>query len=284
MQTCHPLAGVVRWINERELYLTIDLLGPRDPEPEGDDWVRLDRLPDRVPELIDRLSAGVCQGHRTSAAAFLAGDLGLQVFGTASGIAYLTGRAPDLAAHLVWVRVHESGRLDRLAIRQGTAAVLTGDPMARRPGVVVLPTERDLDLWLARSAAATLDPVTEAVRAHTRFGTRPQWSMMADGPHAVVLAAADEVGFDQSEAWERARRIVELVNHDRPRVVPKQRPFPLALSGRPVHRPERVFLVRGGCCFYYKVGAQKCASCPIATDTDRETQLRTHYEVPAPTA
>ncbi|MFC3519041.1 hypothetical protein ACFPZ0_09090 [Streptomonospora nanhaiensis] len=280
----HPLTGIVEWVNERDLYYKTDLLAPGAPAPAGPEWIRLDRLPDRVPDLIDTLTEHSCQGHRTASSAFLAADMGRQVMTLAAMAAYLTGRAPLLAAHLLWVRRTETGRLDRLTLRLSDAAVLPGDPLADAPGVRVLDSEADLDRWFVSSAADALEPAIEAVRATTRFGLRPQWSMVADALHEALLLASEEVGADQAAAWERARRMVACLNHDRDRVAPRQRPFPLALAGRPRHRPERMFLVSGGCCFYYRFGDAKCASCPLSTDDERERLLRGHYEAPAQSA
>ncbi|MFD0776185.1 hypothetical protein ACFQZ2_19810, partial [Streptomonospora algeriensis] len=128
----HPLAGVVDWVNGRDLYFKTDLLSARDPEPGGAEWLRLDRVPQRVPELLDRMAENACQGHRIAASAFLAADLGRHVLTLAAMSAYLTGRAPRLDAHLLWVRCTESGRLDRLALRQADTALLPGDPVADR--------------------------------------------------------------------------------------------------------------------------------------------------------
>nr|WP_221308723.1 hypothetical protein [Nocardiopsis mwathae] len=280
------MVGVARWTSTRELYIDIDLLGAADPAPGGSAWTRLDRVPDRVPELITLLLEGSCAGHTTSAAAFLAADAGRQVLAFACVAAYLTGRAPDLAPDRTWVR-HDpaTGRLDRLALRQGAVAVLDGDPMGRRPGARCVADEDALDAWFVGRAVAALEPVVEAVRSHTRFGARPQWSAVADAPHAALIAASYEVGADQSAAWERARRMVEWINADRVRVAPKQRPFPLALRGLPEGRSERMFMVRGGCCFYYRFGDRKCAACPLSGDEEREGVLREAFESAAlPTA
>ncbi|GAA4893363.1 hypothetical protein [Streptomonospora salina] len=281
MPGSHPLAGVVDWVNERDLYFKTDLLDAAAPEPAGAEWLRLDRVPRRVPELLDRLSDGACQGHRIAASAFLAADLGRQVFTLAAMSAYLTGRAPRLDARLLWVRRTESGRLDRLALRQADTAVLAGDPAAGGPDAVAVESEHGLDRWFVGTAAAALDPVVHAVRATTRFGWRPQWSMVADAVHGALLLASNEVGADQTAAWERARRMVACLNLDRARVAPRQRPFPLALAGRPAHSPERMFMVAGGCCFYYRFSGQKCATCPLSCDQERERLLRGHYEAQA---
>ncbi|MUL39930.1 hypothetical protein FZ103_01840 [Streptomonospora sp. PA3] len=281
MPDSHPLAGVVDWVNERDLYFKTDLLSARDPEPREPEWLRLDRVPARVPELLERMTEGSCQGHRIAASAFLAADLGRHVLTLAAMSAYLTGRAPRLDAGLLWVRRTESGRLDRLALRQAETAVLAGDPMAERADVVELDSDRELDRWFVGAAAAALQPAVEAVRATTRFGLRPQWSMAADALHSALLMASHEVGADQEAAWRRARQMVECLNLDRPRVAPRQRPFPLALAGRPAHRPERMFMVAGGCCFYFRFSGQKCATCPLTGDEERERLLRGHYEAPA---
>ncbi|WP_258862686.1 hypothetical protein [Marinitenerispora sediminis] len=206
MQSCHPLAGVARWVNERGLALDIRLLGAADPEPRTAEWVRLDRLPERVPALLADLTVRTCAGHRTSAAAILASDAARQVAGFAAVAAYLVGRVPDLAAVRLWVRVAESGRPAALALRQGDVAMLAGDPMARRPGAVPLPDDDALDGWLAAAAVRTLEPVFQAIRAESRFGLRPQWSMLADALFRALPAAADEVGADQSAAWQRAEQ------------------------------------------------------------------------------
>ncbi|QBI52721.1 hypothetical protein [Streptomonospora litoralis] len=284
MPGSHPLAEVVDWVNERDLYFKTDLLAARDPEPRGAEWLRLDRVPDRVPDLIDGLAARACQGHRIAASAFLAADLGRQALTFAAMSAYLIGRAPRLDAHLLWVRLTESGRLDRMALRQSDTAVLPGDAAADRPGVVTPASERELDAWFVGAAAAALEPAVHAVRATTRFGLRPQWSMVADALHSALLLASHEVGADQAAAWERARHMVTCLNGDRSRVAPRQRPFPLALAGRPAHRPERMFMVAGGCCFYYRFSGQKCATCPLSGDDERESKLRDYYEAPAGTA
>lgn len=284
MPGSHPLAGVVDWINERDLYFKTDLLAAHDPEPQGAQWLRMDRVPGHVPALLDRMSEQACQGYRISASAFLAGDLGRQVLTFAAMSAYLTGRVPHLAAHLVWVRVTESGRLDRMALRQDTTAVLDGDPAAGTagdPGVVTAASDRDLDRWFVGTAAQTLDPAVHAIRATTRFGLRPQWSLVADAVHQALLLVSNEVGADQAAAWQRASSMVECLNGDRSRVAPRQRPFPLALAGRPAHRPERMFMVAGGCCFYYRFSGLKCATCPLTSDDERERLLRSHYDAQA---
>ncbi|NYE49369.1 hypothetical protein HDA32_004489 [Spinactinospora alkalitolerans] len=273
MPTCHPLAGVVQWVNERDLHVKVDLLGAGDSDPFGPEWVRGDRIAERVPELLAGLEEGTCRGHRTSAAAIFAADLGRQLVAFAAGTAYLTGRAPQMAARRLWVRAGEGGRLDRLALRRPDVAVLPGDPMAHRPGVTVVADENELDRWFMSSVVAALEPVVAAVRAVIRYGTRQQWSMVADGVHWALLLAAGEVGHDQRAAWLRAARMAELINSDAPRMIARQRPFPLVLPDRLPERAERVFLVRGGCCFYYRYGGVKCASCPLETDEQRERLL-----------
>lgn len=278
MQTCHPLAGVVHWINERGISINADLLSASGPEPSGSEWTRLDRMPERIPESIATLVERSCQGHRTAAAAFLAADIGRQVAAFAAVTAYLTGRAPELSAERTWVRHHESGRLDRMALRQGTVGLSAGDPMANRPGAVRVGADDELDQWFMGAVVDVVEPVFAAVREHTRFGPRPQWNMVADALHAALLQASDEIGADQNTAWDRARRMVQLINRDRPRVTPKQRPFPLAMAGRPEHRKERMFMVRGGCCFYYRFGDSACAACPLTADDERARVLREHYE------
>ncbi|RCV52283.1 hypothetical protein [Marinitenerispora sediminis] len=276
MQSCHPLAGVARWVNERGLALDIRLLGAADPEPRTAEWVRLDRLPERVPALLADLTVRTCAGHRTSAAAILASDAARQVAGFAAVAAYLVGRVPDLAAVRLWVRVAESGRPAALALRQGDVAMLAGDPMARRPGAVPLPDDDALDGWLAAAAVRTLEPVFQAIRAESRFGLRPQWSMLADALFRALPAAADEVGADQSAAWQRAGRMAARLNDDAPRVRPRQRPFPIRLPGRPASRPERLVLVRGGCCFRYRY-KEPCKGCPLISDEQRERRLLARY-------
>lgn len=278
MKSCHPLAGVVRWVNERTLYFRVRLVAPSASGPDGEVWIRGDRLPEHVPGLIDLLMRRSCEGHRTAAASFLATDVGRQVLCFASASAYLTGRAPEPAAERLWVRPDGNGRIVEAAFRQGTVGVLPGDPMGRRPGVVELPGDRALDEWVMAGAASVLDPVVDAVRAATRFGARAQWGVIADAPHSALLAAAEEVGADQAAAWDRAARMVRLLNRDRDRVAPRQRPFTVALSGRPAHRPERTFLVKGGCCFYYRFGDSTCVGCPLKGDDERESLLRERFE------
>src|SRR5690606_1270272 len=244
MKSCHPRAGVVRWVNGRDLAIGVRLVAPAAPGPEGDGWIRADRLPERVPDLIALLAERSCSGHRTAAAALLAIDVGRQVLCFASVSAYLTRRAPQLAAGRFWVRHDENGRVVEAAFRQGAAAVLAGDPMSARPGVLPVRGDRELDEWFVAGAVAVLEPVVEAVRAHTRFGARAQWDRISDAPFEALLRGAEEVGADQAGAWRRAHRIASCLNRDRKRVELRQRPFPLALAGRPGHRPERTFLVR----------------------------------------
>ncbi|GAA3763621.1 (2Fe-2S)-binding protein [Salinactinospora qingdaonensis] len=279
--TGHPLAGVVRWVNERELHVKVRLLATDAPEPHGQEWVRADRAPQRVPELIELLRSAACQGHQVSAAAVLAANLGRYVFGFAAATAYLTGRAPGLSAPRVWLRFSPSGGIDELALRPAATAVLHSDPMAQFSGTVVVDDEAALDHWFIRSAVTTLTPILAAVRDYTRFGTRPQWSMAADSLYWALLLASDEVGRDQWAAWDRATRMVGYINCGKHRVTPRQRAFPLTLARRPPERPERLFLVRGGCCFYYKYAETMCASCPLSSDEDRERLLRGHFELSA---
>ncbi|GAB3210554.1 IucA/IucC family C-terminal-domain containing protein [Marinactinospora thermotolerans] len=277
MHSCHPLAGVVRWINEHELYLQVGLLGAEEEAPAGPGWVRLDELPARVPDLLDLLTEVSCGGNRTSASAFLAADLGHQLVSFAAGTVYLTARAPLPSADRLWVRVHESGRLYQVALQRPDVAVLPGDPMARRPGVEVVEDEDALDLRFMSAIVAVLEPVVEAVRAHTRYGTRQQWGMIADAAYQALLTLSAEIGRDQREGWERAARMVGHLNAGTPRAITRQRPFPLRLAEKDT---DRLFLVRGGCCFYYRYGDAKCATCPLEADDQRERVLRTQYEAP----
>lgn len=165
--------------------------------------------------------------------------------------------------------------LDRCALDVGPGNVALawpdGEPQVRLTRSEVTEVPGDLDGWVAERAAASLGPVLEAVRRHSRVGLVTLWGRVADVVHARLLRAAKDLGHDTAEAWARAGRFVDALDLVTARLKLRPRPFPVSGSDRTGAPWEGTWLVFGTCCFLYRAGdhGTYCNVCPLREDRGR---------------
>lgn len=236
----------------------------------GDGW---------LPVLFDKLQTEHGPGHRLPAATnFLRVTLREPIFLVASSL-YLTGRAPLLTPdtlRLPWDTVR--ARFGTPIVVDARTVVLADDPASEHPDTVVAFNEDEQLRLTAQALFATLEPLVEALHAHSRAGKRTLWGWVLDTLHFYMLNPARYLGRDAEEAWGLATRLGDAliaagaITRKRPRL------FPFA----PKH-PRGTWAVRGTCCFDYKGDPEHgyCTTCPLKCDSERQEDLSEWLRDPA---
>lgn len=239
------------------------------PTASGDDepvrWFRGDLLAAAVPELYAETTAVHGPHHRTTGALHLAREMlrDLTYFTVAS--LRLAGVGPDLSADRIWLRWNE-GVFDQRRLDRSAPAATTDLRHADRPCALVVADESALWRWTAERYVATYAPLLEAVRATSRVGERLLWGYVADAVQFRMLMVARDVGADMAAAWRDGERFVETLRAAGAPIRTRPRPFPLESLG-----PDKLWAVRGVCCFDYKEDAEHgyCVTCPLNDDAAR---------------
>ncbi|MFB8761406.1 (2Fe-2S)-binding protein [Nocardiopsis alba] len=232
-----------------------------------------------LPVLFDKLRTEHGPGHRLPAATnLLRVTLREPIFLVASSL-YLTGRAPLLAPdtlRLPWNLSHS--RFETPIVVDARTVVLPDDPAADHPDTLVARDETEQIRLTAESLFTTVEPLVEALHAHSRAGKRTLWGWVLDTLHFYMLNPARYLGRDAEQAWELATRLGDAViaagavTRRRPRL------FPFA----PDH-PQGTWAVRGTCCFDYKGDPEHgyCTTCPLKCDGERRQDLNEWLRDPA---
>ena len=232
-----------------------------------------------LPVLFDKLQTEHGPGHRLPAATnFLRVTLREPIFLVASSL-YLTGRAPLLTPdtlQLPWDTIR--ARFGTPIVVDARTVVLADDPASEHPDTVVASNEDEQLRLTAEALFATVEPLIEALQAHSRAGKRTLWGWVLDTLHFYMLNPARYLGRNAEEAWELAGRLGDAViaagaiTRKRPRL------FPFA----PEH-PRGTWAVRGTCCFDYKGDPEHgyCTTCPLKCDSERQEDLSEWLRDPA---
>ncbi|AHH18026.1 hypothetical protein [Nocardia nova] len=147
-----------------------------------------------------RLADGVREGrielmYRRHAAEMANPDTAAEVVATALihavvgrvvALVVCDNRAWDPGLENLWVHTDNDGGLDWAGLSDTTIRVVDGDPLAGRPGVVTLPCDRALDVWLAHRCETALTLVSSSLYRCAGLGRARFWGLVGE---AVVGAA-----------------------------------------------------------------------------------------------
>lgn len=260
--------------------LDADLVGAA-PGELGAGWFRADALlREEAPELgegLARQAARYPGMERRTAGSFFVNAYAWYVFAGAVGAYLAERRVPELAPANLALRFHshpweedgETGVSEQITVRflSGRCAVLPDDPMAGLPEVTVLPDAPALREWLRAGLEAHTAPLIDRVHATTRFGRRPQWTLVADAVAGVFLNTGKLLG-DPARAQAEGLALVRAPGS--PLCNPLTGYFTLECVGH-----ADTFRARGGCCRYYTVDdGEKCTLCVLRPAEERDQLLR----------
>lgn len=214
--------------------------------PRGDHWINAASLLDPgSPLLEERVRAFGKQlgSERRGVALSLLLETYTSVLASvAFGSLVRAGRAPELAAAGVSVRLEPGGVPDAVAVHDPLPR--PGDGLDRLDGVAASLLDRHLGPLVARM---------EGLRAGR--GRRALWGLVAGGCAAAIVEAVEHAGGPPRQA----RVLIEAL---------------FALPGSPLPGPPRLLeagsrLVRKrlSCCLSYTLeGCDYCATCPVWSD------------------
>lgn len=150
-----------------------------------------------------RLADGVREGrielmYRRHAAEMVSAGIAAEVVATALIHAVVgrvvapvvcDGRAWDPGIENLWVHTDNDGGVDWAGLSDTTIRVVDGDPLAGRQGVVTLPCDRALDVWLAHRWETALELVCETLARCAGLSRARFWVLVGE----CVLGAATYV-------------------------------------------------------------------------------------------
>ncbi|TDE01476.1 (2Fe-2S)-binding protein [Jiangella asiatica] len=232
------------------------------PGARGVRWVGAGELADRsvLSSLLAAARGASPAGSVIGDTVALAQGLAYTLVGPSAAGAYGAGLVVDLDPDGVWFGFGAQGFCERLALRQ----------------VVVLPATDGFERRLAEPAVAILKPVFDQVHQLTRVGQRVLWAAVSDSVHQIMLSAGLPRGTDSGPglgaaldgAWLGAGAIVDALAERAPELTARPRRFRVVDDDLAAS-----WLVRGGCCFVYREGADYCVTCPIIGDDERRAAL-----------
>ncbi|WP_054812905.1 hypothetical protein [Nocardia arizonensis] len=141
-----------------------------------------------------KLSEGLREGRielmfRRHAAEMISADTAAEVVATAlihavigrvTALLVAEGSAWDPGLENLWVRNDNDGGIDWAGLSDTTIRVVAGDRRVGDPGVVVLPCERAMYLWLAHRCGASLSLVQHGLGRCAGLGPRRFWSLVGE--------------------------------------------------------------------------------------------------------
>ncbi|WP_026342664.1 hypothetical protein [Nocardia sp. BMG111209] len=111
------------------------------------------------------------------------------VIGRVTALLVADGRAWDPGLENLWMHSDNDGGVDWAGLDDTTLRVVTGDRLAGAPGVVTLPCDRALYLWLAHRCEPALRLVQHTMFRCAGLGPRRYWALVGES----VLGAATYV-------------------------------------------------------------------------------------------
>lgn len=164
-----------------------------------------------------RLADGIREGrielmYRRHAAEMSNADIAAEVVATAlihavvgrvMAMVVAEGRAWDPGLENLWIHTDNDGGIDWAGLADTTIRVLDGDDLTGEPGVVALPCEPAMYVWLAARWEPALTLVQEALVRCAGLGARRFWALVAE---SVVGAATYVPALSGTSSAEGARR------------------------------------------------------------------------------
>ncbi|MGW5108532.1 hypothetical protein [Nocardia sp. NPDC004123] len=164
-----------------------------------------------------RLADGIREGriemmYRRHAAEMSNADIAAEVVATAlihavigrvMAMVVSEGRAWDPGLENLWIHTDNDGGIDWAGLSDTTIRVIDGDLLTGEDGVVALPCEPALYVWLAHRCLPALSLVQEAMAHCSGLGVRRFWGLVAE---SVVGAATYVPALSRTSSSEGARR------------------------------------------------------------------------------
>ncbi|UGT44456.1 hypothetical protein LTV02_14135 [Nocardia yamanashiensis] len=164
-----------------------------------------------------RLADGVREGrielmYRRHAAEMSNADIAAEVVATALihavvgrvlAMVVSEGRAWDPGLENLWLHTDNDGGIDWAGLADTTIRVIDGDLLTGEPGVVALPCEAALYVWLAARCEPALVLIQEALGRCAGLGARRFWSLVAE---SVVGAATYVPALANTSSAQGAKR------------------------------------------------------------------------------
>ncbi|MFE3099306.1 hypothetical protein [Nocardia tengchongensis] len=164
-----------------------------------------------------RLADGIREGrievmYRRHAAEMSNADIAAEVVATAlihavvgrvMAMVVSEARAWDPGLENLWIHSDNDGGIDWAGLSDTTIRVLDGDRLAEEDGVVALPCERALYVWLVHRCLPALTLIQDAMAHCAGLSVRRFWSLVAE---SVVGAATYVPALANTSSSEGARR------------------------------------------------------------------------------
>ncbi len=169
-----------------------------------------------------RLSDGLREGrielmYRRHAAEMSNADIAAEVVATALihavvgrvvALVVAEGRAWDPGLENLWVHTDNDGGIDWAGLSDTTIRVVEGDRLAGEPGVVVLPCEQALLVWVAHRCAAALALVQQGMWRCAGLGPRRFWALVAETVVGAATYVPDLAGTSSVRGAERGQALL----------------------------------------------------------------------------
>ncbi len=166
-----------------------------------------------------RLSDGLREGrielmYRRHVAEMVNADIAAEVVATAlihavigrvAALLVAEGRAWDPGLENLWVHTDNDGGIDWAGLSDTTIRVVEGDPLEGQPGVVALPCERALQVWLAHRCAGALTLVQGVLWRCAGLSPRRFWALVAETIVGAATYVPDLAGTSSQRGAERGQ-------------------------------------------------------------------------------
>ncbi|GAB4586737.1 hypothetical protein [Nocardia sp. IFM 10818] len=125
------------------------------------------------------------------------------VVGRVMALLVSEGRAWDPGLENLWIHTDNDGGIDWAGLADTTIRVVEGDRLDGEPGVVTLPCEPALYVWLAARSEPALILIQQAMARCSGLSARRFWSLVAE---SIVGAATYVPALAGTNSSEGARR------------------------------------------------------------------------------
>lgn len=169
-----------------------------------------------------RLADGMREGrielmYRRHAAEMVSADIAAEVVATALihavvgrvvALAVCDNRAWDPGLENLWVHTDNDGGLDWAGVSDTTIRVVEGDPLAGRPGVVTLPCDRALTVWLAHRCEPALRLVGESLYRCAGLSRARFWNLVGESIAGTATYAPELARTSVDRGTQRGRALL----------------------------------------------------------------------------
>ncbi|MEU7764961.1 hypothetical protein AB0B25_07540 [Nocardia sp. NPDC049190] len=163
------------------------------------------------------LSGGAREGrielmYQRHAAEIIRADIAAEVVATAlihavigrvSALLIVAGRAWDPGVENLWIHTDNDGGIDWAGLVDTTIRVLDGDRLAGGPGVVALPCEEAMYVWLAHRCEPALALIQASMAHCSGLSPRRFWSLVGE---SIAGASTYVPALARTDATLGARR------------------------------------------------------------------------------